>query len=713
MPTRTRMLRFSRSRCAFRSHRRDGIAYSKRLPVATTFRPRARGGWVAVGLALAFGPPNPAAAPAPPPPNLTLLQAAVRRNPADAGTRRRLIVELIAGHHERQAATQLLALLDHPAEEWTLAWAQREYAHLASLAGEVPERLNTWRRRYRMNPGDPVAVGMVAELLHASERTGEAVQSVSGFVDRSGRSERSLRLAAATYECFGAYAQALEVYAELLQFAPHNRAYLGAPDGWMAVIRDRRAAWNHVRERLAQDDSNPFLHTLAGDYARELRDYAAAAKHYRDAVNRGGGVYARLRLAEALKALRKWNEAASLYRRVAAAPDVFIDASHRSRPEAQRRLRELEQGAAAHYGDHVSAHLGETVTGSGLELVERSDSVTVPATLGGRDCRRTDSSRGGYFFRFRVNDRFLFEVDRPVVLEFDYFDKASGKGKCTVSYDSTDPTGSWMPVRNGRDKEPACFYRRNTNRWKTAVFHLPDARFGNRLEDYTDFRIRSFGDNFTGGDLYIGDVRLRLEKTPPSPARHPAGPVRVRTISLADLPAVPVKPYHMDDCRLDRITKNGERCLRLAYDLPRQPVGDYAWCELIVDQPLPAPPRRVGIRMDPRGSLCEASFRIRDRDGEFFQMKLTYQMRGYGWTVVSRPLDFLGASWGRSINSRIDYPARIASLLIDTSRCGRDVVLLKDLLIEEPVATGSTARGGAAGRGKARGVPADTNTPPN
>jgi hypothetical protein len=169
-----------------------------------------------------------------------------------------------------------------------------------------------------------------------------------------------------------------------------------------------------------------------------------------------------------------------------------------------------------------------------------------------------------------------------------------------------------------------------------------------------------------------------------------------REIALADLATLKLAPYNVEDCRLSVVAAVGQdtiqnrkskianpKCLRLDYYFPQKPTGDYAWTELIVDQPLPTPPRAVGIRLDARGSLCEAAFRVVDATGETFQMKLTYQMRSYGWTLVSRPLTFLGASWGGNADAKIDYPARLHSLLIDTSRRGRDSVLLKDIVIEE------------------------------
>jgi len=592
------------------------------------------------------------------------------------------IAQLLADRREDEASRQILALAGQQVDEWTVAWAQREFAHLAVLNGTVEERRREWRARYEATPGDPFCLGLMAQLLFASEQPEAAIEIIGAHVARERNAESAWRLAAATYECFGTYDRALEVFAELLRIAPHSPEYLAAPDGWMAVVENRQAAWHAVGAKLAAGGANPFLHSLAGDYARELRDYPSAVRHYRDAVAKDGGAYAKLRLAEALKAVAEWDQAAALHRQVATADDVPISASHRSRSEATRRLGELEAGAKADYVNGVWIRLGKRIVGNGLELVERQDSVTAVEDVGGRECRRTDGVRGGYFLRFRVNDRFLFEASQPVVLEFHYFDEASGQGKCTVSYDSTDPTGSWMPVRNGRDKEPACFYRQNSRQWKTATFRLPDARFGNRLDDYTDFRIRSFGDNRTGGDLCVSEVRLRLEGE--VEARQEARPpARTREVPIADLPNVKLSPYNVQDCRAEPVTVGGEPCLRFDYYLPHLPVGDYAWTELVVDQPLAAPPRSVGVRMDPRGSLCEAALRVVDATGETFQMKITYQMHGYGWTVASRPLTFLGASWGGNADSKIDYPATLHSLLIDTSRRGRDSVLLKDLVIQE------------------------------
>ncbi|MBM4001016.1 MAG: hypothetical protein FJ297_15995 [Planctomycetes bacterium] len=138
----------------------------------------------------------------------------------------------------------------------------------------------------------------------------------------------------------------------------------------------------------------------------------------------------------------------------------------------------------------------------GLVLQPAEDGLVRTAELGGRPCRRSESSRfQGKYLYFNADDGFLF--DEPGValrIEIEYFDE--GFESFSLEYDSTDAGASVLegafkshapPIRCGGSKE-----------WKKALITIPDGRFANR-GNRSDFRLV-----VQGGDLAVSAAACGL-----------------------------------------------------------------------------------------------------------------------------------------------------------------------------------------------------------
>jgi hypothetical protein len=92
---------------------------------------------------------------------------------------------------------------------------------------------------------------------------------------------------------------------------------------------------------------------------------------------------------------------------------------------------------------------------------------------------------GAGYFHFALTPALRRQVGGPATVLVEYFD--DGPGKFCLEYDSLDAN-----ARNGgRFKSAACVAIRETRRWVSHRFELPDARFGARqYQGYGDFRIR-------------------------------------------------------------------------------------------------------------------------------------------------------------------------------------------------------------------------------
>lgn len=143
--------------------------------------------------------------------------------------------------------------------------------------------------------------------------------------------------------------------------------------------------------------------------------------------------------------------------------------------------------------------------GEGLKLLpEVGDGPSEPGERGGRRCRV--SLRNPYgaadLLYFALDDSFAFyESGDQFVVRVSYFD--GGVGTLLLEYDSNDPRGS---VAEGAFKPGGSVALTGSQRWRTASFRLPDARFANRTHG-GDFRLGSLG-------TPLAVSRVRLQRLP-------------------------------------------------------------------------------------------------------------------------------------------------------------------------------------------------------
>jgi hypothetical protein len=129
----------------------------------------------------------------------------------------------------------------------------------------------------------------------------------------------------------------------------------------------------------------------------------------------------------------------------------------------------------------VCTTLGPTNTEHALAQRELAgDGVTAPVNAGGQDARQTvlrvPNNLNMYF---RVDRQIAFDGTFSATFDITYFD--SGTNGWTLQYDSaTEPY-----------KGAATIVNTGTNTWKTATITVDDARFAERENEQTDFRIAS------------------------------------------------------------------------------------------------------------------------------------------------------------------------------------------------------------------------------
>jgi hypothetical protein len=139
----------------------------------------------------------------------------------------------------------------------------------------------------------------------------------------------------------------------------------------------------------------------------------------------------------------------------------------------------------------LSIDMGSSDVVSGLTRLEvAGDGNTTPVTIGGRDCRVTADPGSDYFFYFDVSDSYAFQGSRPdVYVIAEYYD--TGTSTITLDYDSN--TGNTTPAIH---KFGGGVTLTNTNTWRTAVFHVTDAYFGNRQNAGADCRLADINHTF-------------------------------------------------------------------------------------------------------------------------------------------------------------------------------------------------------------------------
>jgi len=137
----------------------------------------------------------------------------------------------------------------------------------------------------------------------------------------------------------------------------------------------------------------------------------------------------------------------------------------------------------------------------------------------GRFTRRTDQESGNDAMYFDVDDSYIFAGNAlSARIEVTYLDQ--GNDQWALYYDSRSET----------NKLAGTVQKTNSNRWRTAIFDLPDAYFGNREAGHTDFRIDCQGD----GDEtihFVNVVRRVVATATPTPTRTPTPTPAERTPS--------------------------------------------------------------------------------------------------------------------------------------------------------------------------------------
>jgi hypothetical protein len=109
-----------------------------------------------------------------------------------------------------------------------------------------------------------------------------------------------------------------------------------------------------------------------------------------------------------------------------------------------------------------------------------------------------DVPKKGYYLYFSASDAFRQKNRHALEIQVEYLD--AGNGDIALDYDSTDPRA---PVGGAYKNHSTAIHRTNSGQWRTAKFHLPDARFNGSENGHSDFRFYNGGD-----DMIIRDVRV-------------------------------------------------------------------------------------------------------------------------------------------------------------------------------------------------------------
>ncbi|MHC4444084.1 MAG: immunoglobulin domain-containing protein [Planctomycetota bacterium] len=139
----------------------------------------------------------------------------------------------------------------------------------------------------------------------------------------------------------------------------------------------------------------------------------------------------------------------------------------------------------------ISIDLNDPDDPDGMSHPQPADGDTVPASIGGRDCRTNAVPGSDNYFYFGID--YLYEGSQPeVYIIMDYYD--TGSGTLKLQYDST--AGSYTD-----DGEVTLT---GSNTWKQHTYHVTDAYFGDRQNGDSDFRILKTG----GGSFYLDIIRV-------------------------------------------------------------------------------------------------------------------------------------------------------------------------------------------------------------
>ncbi|UCD29488.1 MAG: PKD domain-containing protein [Planctomycetota bacterium] len=135
--------------------------------------------------------------------------------------------------------------------------------------------------------------------------------------------------------------------------------------------------------------------------------------------------------------------------------------------------------------DAVWIDLGAVDDENGLyRSTDTGDGDTIPASIGGRDCRTNEDPGSDFYMYYNVDDGYAYLGSRPeVFITIEYYD--SGSTNLTLQYDSSDTA----PFPNDIYKSGGSVALTGTDTWKSHTYYVTDAYFGNRQNGGADFRI--------------------------------------------------------------------------------------------------------------------------------------------------------------------------------------------------------------------------------
>ncbi|MHC4676374.1 MAG: hypothetical protein ACYTBZ_28115, partial [Planctomycetota bacterium] len=142
----------------------------------------------------------------------------------------------------------------------------------------------------------------------------------------------------------------------------------------------------------------------------------------------------------------------------------------------------------------VEVDFGTTDVEDGLERKEpeAGNANTEGATIGGRNCRKNVNSGDRHFYML-VDDSWAYQGNKTTVdVTIEYYD--TGSDGLNLVYDSTSGDSLAGTINFG-----------NTNTWKSYVFNLTDAYFGNRSGTGYDFRLTA---KTAGSIFYVDKVEI-------------------------------------------------------------------------------------------------------------------------------------------------------------------------------------------------------------
>jgi len=148
----------------------------------------------------------------------------------------------------------------------------------------------------------------------------------------------------------------------------------------------------------------------------------------------------------------------------------------------------------------VSLTFGPGGKSAGIRLKTGGDGLAEVATVGGADAGRTlpNPHGPGQYLYFDAADAFYFDSGDALEVAVEYLDE--GSAAFDLEYDSTESGAA----HGGAYKPAGGVQRTGTGTWKTATWSLKDARFVNRENQESDFRL------FTpAGTLNVRRVSVR------------------------------------------------------------------------------------------------------------------------------------------------------------------------------------------------------------